>query len=150
MDDTTAPVATDLATERIGRTVGLLFELVGRMRHHFESVAAELELSPPQARALRTLSQPCAMRDIATSLHCDASNVTGIVDRLEERGLAARTSDPQDRRRRTIVLTEDGAALRDALRDRLVRDRPGIAGLDPDELETFHDLLVRCLASFES
>src|ERR671930_559752 len=84
----------------------LLVELgVAHVRNHFQRVIAELDLSPPQAYALRRLEpeRPLPMRDLADGLACDASNVTGIVDRLA----------PQERRllcdvlRR--ILAESGA-----------------------------------------
>ena len=48
------------------------------------------------------------MSSIAEALACDASNVTGIVDRLESRGLIARATGADDRRVKTITLTAHG------------------------------------------
>ncbi len=132
----------------VGETVGVTFELVGRMRAHFERVAAEFDLTPSQARALRVLDEPCAMGDVAARLHCDPSNVTGIVDRLEERGLVERRVDPADRRRKMIAVTEAGRDLHGRLHERLVRDRPGVASLSADELRTFRELARKAAAAF--
>src|SRR5215204_2554704 len=78
-------------------------------------VSSELELSPPQAMALLRLDpdEGMPMRHLAGALHCDTSNVTGIVDRLEDRGLVERRTDPLDRRVKRLVLTEQGAELRE-------------------------------------
>src|SRR5262245_53339511 len=92
----------------------LLFRLFISQRGRVPQVAAEFELSPMQAHVLRLLEpgQPLPMRSLARTLCCDASNVTGIVDRLEERGLVQRMAAPADRRMRMLVVTDDGAAMR--------------------------------------
>lgn len=43
---------------------------------------------------LSLLGRPLPMRALAELLGCDASNVTGIVDRLEARGLVRREAAP--------------------------------------------------------
>ncbi|MDP9233090.1 MAG: MarR family transcriptional regulator, partial [Actinomycetota bacterium] len=63
--------------------VELVFDFVDRMGRHLDSCAAEFSLSPPQALALLRLEAPLPMHDLAERLRCDASNITGIVDRLE-------------------------------------------------------------------
>jgi DNA-binding MarR family transcriptional regulator len=54
-----------------------------------------------------------AMRDLGRVLHCDPSFVTTIADLLEKRGLARREASPADRRSKNLVLTDDGAGLRE-------------------------------------
>ncbi|MDP9224300.1 MAG: MarR family transcriptional regulator, partial [Actinomycetota bacterium] len=85
--------------------IDLVFEFVGRMGAHLDRCAAEFDLSHPQALALLRLEQPRPMRDLAERLRCDASNITGIVDRLETRGLVKRQVDGADRRVKNLVLT---------------------------------------------
>ena len=58
------------------------------------------------------LDQPRAMSEIASYLHCDNSNVTGIVDGLEEKGLVERQPAEHDRRVKLIALTREGRRLR--------------------------------------
>ena len=48
------------------------------------------------------------MRRLAATMHCEASNLTGLVDKLERRGLVERRTDPADRRVRVLALTEEG------------------------------------------
>ncbi len=60
-----------------------------------------------------------AMRALANTLSCDASNVTGLVDRLEERGLVVRRPSAQDRRVKELQLTPAGSRLRSALLRRM-------------------------------
>src|SRR5439155_10442463 len=75
---------------------------------------AELGLTFSQAHALRLLDpeRPLPMSSLAERLFCDASNVTGIADRLEARGLVERRSSAGDRRVKALTLTDNGVALR--------------------------------------
>ena len=95
--------------------------LMGRVmqneKKRFHAAASEFELSLPQVAALRQLEPglPSPMRGLAERLMCDNSNVTGIVDRLEARGLVERRSAAHDRRVKHLVLTEEGERLRAAI-----------------------------------
>lgn len=125
--------------------VGLLFRLTGELRQRFADRSAALDLSFAQARALRELGQPLSMRELAQRLCCDASNVTGIVDRLEERGLVERRVAPGDRRVKHLVLTEAGLSLRRRHGVAFVVDLPLLDELSPDERRLLSDLLRRCV-----
>lgn len=136
------------ADEPLGKVVSrLLFEMTGRMRAHFEEVAASVDLTPMQSRALHHLDEPCPMGDVADRLRCDASNVTGIIDRLQERGLVERREDPSDRRRRLLVITPEGLEVRTAMVQRMIESHPILLGLDEDEQATLRDLLLKALAA---
>src|SRR3954463_7897453 len=95
----------------------LMHELFHASRRRFLAVASEFELSPPQVRALGVLDpeRPVPMSELAEALHCDNSNVTGIVDRLEDRGLVERRSATHDRRGKNAPVTERGGGGREAL-----------------------------------
>jgi DNA-binding MarR family transcriptional regulator len=69
--------------------------------------------------------------------------VTGISDRLEERGLVERHADPDDRRVKMLALTKEGDRVRKALTDRLMAPPPELAALAPEDQETLRDLLRR-------
>src|SRR5437763_6488875 len=86
----------------------LLRTLFGQQRRRFLIAASELDLHPAQAGALLQLDSPLPMHHLATLLGCDNSNVTGLVDRLEARGLVARQPSPDDRRVKHVVLIEAG------------------------------------------
>src|SRR5918994_4546406 len=106
----------------------LLLELsMSRVRARFLNTITELGLSFPQAHALKVLrpGHPIAMRELADGLHCDPSNITGIVDRLGDRGLVERGSAPGDRRGQTLVLSEGGPTPRIPLFRRVSRPPPG-------------------------
>jgi DNA-binding MarR family transcriptional regulator len=122
--------------------VGLLFRLTGDLRQRFSERAADLDLSFPQAMALRQLDEPLPMRELAQRLWCDASNVTGIVDRLESRGLVERRTAPEDRRVKHLVLTEQGRRLRQLHHEALTAHLP-LLGLTADERRSLAELLRR-------
>ena len=106
-------------------------------------LAAELELSPAQFHVLRLLEpdKPIPMRQLADGLCCDASNVTGLVDRLESRGLVRRQSSEADRRVKVIELTPKGVRVRATFMERMAAPPEGLARLSPREQQ----LLVRIL-----
>ena len=127
----------------------LLVELsLSRLRRRFIATVTELDLSPPQAHALKVLrpGHPIAMRELADGLHCDPSNITGIVDRLEGRGLVERRTAPGDRRIKTLLLTGDGERLRARLLDRLSAPPPAIAELSDEDQRRLLELLRRVVA----
>src|SRR3954453_8341875 len=99
----------------------LMHELFHASRRRFLAVASEFELSPPQVRALGVLDpdRPVPMSELADALHCGNSNVTGIVDRLEDRGLVERRSATHDRRVKMLAVTPRGAEVRERLAERL-------------------------------
>jgi DNA-binding MarR family transcriptional regulator len=123
--------------------VGLLFRLTGDLRQRFTDRSAQFDLSFAQAMALRELEEPVPMRELAQRLCCDASNVTGIVDRLEARGLVERRMAPDDRRVKRLVLTPAGHRLRDEPWDGLTVDLPLLDQLSAGERRTLADLLRR-------
>ncbi len=136
----TDPPLTDPSTEEL---VGLFFGVLNRMKQHFSERSAEFDLSFAQAMAVRELEQPLSMGDLAERLGCDASNVTGIVDRLEERALVERQILPGDRRVKRLGLTDAGRALRRAHQERLAEDAPLAASLSPDDRRVLADLFRR-------
>jgi len=135
--------ADDDAEPSLEELVGLLFRLTGDLRQRFADRSAHFDLSFAQAMALRELDEPVPMRELAQRLCCDASNVTGIVDRLEARGLVERRMAPDDRRVKRLVLTPAGQSLRDEHWDGLTVGLPLLVDLSAGERRTLADLLRR-------
>ena len=127
------------------------WSLVGRLfwqvRPRMLGVAGELGLTPPQMFALRALDpeNPVPMRELAVELHCDNSNVTGLVDGLEAQGLVERRSAEHDRRVRMLVVTERGARVRARINEVLETVPPALASLSADDQRTLRDILRRAL-----
>src|SRR5262245_31015180 len=88
----------------------LLVRLLFAQRANLPPLAAELELSPAQCHVLHLIEpdRPLPMGQLAETLACHASNVTGLVDRLESRGLVRRQPSSADRRVKVLVLTPSG------------------------------------------
>ncbi|EFL26407.1 putative MarR-family transcriptional regulator [Streptomyces himastatinicus ATCC 53653] len=126
--------------------VELIGTIVARYHEEYEEAAAKHALTGAQARVLGLLSRgPTPMRRIAQQLKCEPSNVTGIVDRLESRGLAERRLDPADRRVKLAAATETGRETAERLRGSLDFAREPLAGLSADERTVLRDLLQRML-----
>ncbi len=123
-----------------------LLELVGRMRHHFASVALSLDLTPPQMGMLKELGSGTPMGTLASMVGCDASNITWMTDRLEERGLVERVADPRDRRVKRLVLTESGKRLRKQIERRLRAGLP-VEHLTESEQRTLVKLIERLIVA---
>ena len=123
----------------------LLYELVHQMDTHLAGVAASLGLTAPQAEVIIQLADPVPMTEVAHRLRCHASNVTGIIDRLEARDLIERHVDPTDRRVKRLVLTVPGRRLRRELEKKMFGAPQSISALEHDEQTTLRQLLRKAL-----
>jgi len=124
--------------------VELVFTLQRQLETYFETQVAQLGFTLPQAFLLRQLNAGRSMTEIAERLRCDCSNVTGIVDRLEARGLVERRAVPTDRRVKQISVTQAGGRARERL-EALISNVPGVSDLSQGEQATLRDLLWRAL-----
>ena len=140
-----APASEHLRLE--GEVVGLWFEMQARLESHFTDLAAQHKLTAVQAKVLLLLPPDGAMtmRAIAGQLQYDASNLTGVVDRLEEAGAVRRQPHPSDRRAKGVVLTAEGQRLRRAFWDRLTSNTGPLGRLNDRELVSLRRLLGSAL-----
>ncbi|WP_314241440.1 MarR family winged helix-turn-helix transcriptional regulator [Streptomyces kutzneri] len=115
----------------------------------FAAAAAQHGLTSTQARVLAQLDGPVPMRGLATLLVCDASNVTGIVDRLEARELVRREPDPADRRVKNVVATDAGREVIRRVREEMQAMHGALDTLDEAESTTLYALLGRLRPSME-
>ncbi|WP_328405095.1 MarR family transcriptional regulator [Streptomyces sp. NBC_00390] len=109
----------------------------------FAAAAAQHGLTAMQAKVLAQLDGPLPMRGIATLLVCDASNVTGIVDRLEARELVRREADPADRRVKNVVATDAGREIIRRVREEMQETHGALDALGEAESATLYALLQR-------
>jgi len=81
-------------------TGDLLFGTARRLRREYAVALLDADVTPAQARALRTVMEAGALRPsaLAERLQIAARSATEVVDALEERGLVERGPDPDDRR----------------------------------------------------
>ena len=124
------------------RTWQLLMRLFFAQRAHLPALGADFDLSTIQCHVLHLIEpgRPLPMSRLAGTLSCDASNVTGLVDRLESRGLVRRQPSPQDRRVKVLQLTATGKRVRAQLLKEAKGSLP-LARLSSDQQRT----LVRIL-----
>jgi DNA-binding MarR family transcriptional regulator len=127
----------------------LLIQLLLSQRGQLPVLAAALELSPAQCHVLYVIEpgKPLPMKQLAASLSCDASNVTGLVDRLESRGLLRRVADSADRRVKVLDLTPTGVKLRAELVARMSTPPPAVSRLSARDQRELERILSRLLQS---
>jgi len=101
------------------------------------AVLREHGLTPGHLKALSTLDpdEPRSMGAMADLLQCDASQITFLVDRLEERGFVERRTLPSDRRVKTIVLTPAGLRFRAKVLEQVYRPPASLLALPVASLE---------------
>ncbi|MCK2215218.1 MarR family transcriptional regulator [Actinomadura sp. ATCC 31491] len=94
--------------ELVETLIGVFMEIDGL----FSMASRRLGLTPQQAQLLCFAHrlQP-SFGELATLLHCDKTNITGLVDRLQRRGLLTRQPDPDDRRVTRVHLTPEGETV---------------------------------------
>ena len=125
----------------------LLVRLFYAQRANLPPLAAELRLSPAQCHVLHLIEpeRPIPMGQLAETLACDASNVTGLVDRLESRGLVRRRPSAGDRRVKVLVLTPTGSRLRALLIHRMTAPPAALERLSLREQRELVRILRRLL-----
>lgn len=112
--------------------------------------AAGFDLTSVQFAALDAIRAHPMMDQagIAAQIAYDRATIGGVIDRLEQKGLVTRIVSKKDRRAREVSLTSQGQATLDALFPIVSALQPDIiAGLAPDEQETFLRLAQKALTT---
>jgi len=123
-----------------------VWHLVGEsFQKHFRSAASILQqngLTPGHLKVLMLLSpgEAMPMGSLAQGLSCDASTMTWLIDRLEERGLVERKGLPSDRRVKTVVLTPQGLKTSALVKKRLYKPPAELLDLDEETLERIREV----------
>lgn len=139
---TTPPEAQAIAEREL---CGLVNGLAHQIADHVRQRALTLGLTAAQATALREMTGPMTMRELAERMSCEPSNATFVIDKLEKQGLVERRAHPTDRRAKHLVLTTEGSALREQLLELLTQDSP-LAALSPEQQRALQDLLEKTVA----
>ena len=126
----------------------LLMRFFFVQRAHLPEWGAQFGLSPIQCHVLHLIEpdQPTPMNRLAEALSCDASNVTGLVDRLESRGLIERRASTDDRRVKVLNLTAAGSRLRGQLLRRMTADQLPLSRLSMRDQRALIRILERLVA----
>ncbi len=131
----------------------LISRFVSAYLQDFLTAAEGQGLTLTQAKLLLALNEPPAelpMRVLADRMACDPSNLTGVADRMESRGLVRRTVNPADRRVKYLVSTEAGRELSAQIRGAQVRAYKALAELAPEDEQLLQGLLERLVPKLES
>jgi len=122
-----------------------LVKLYFALDQAYERASREVGISPQQAQVICSAGYCSpALGELAESLHCDKTNVTGLVDRVEKLGLVSRVPDSQDRRVTRVTLTDAGRATMFQFHDELNRRLSSLeTGLEmaPEKLSQLADLI---------
>jgi DNA-binding MarR family transcriptional regulator len=128
--------------------------LLGRLgreaRRQFTQVLSAWELHPSHYGILLLLEAigQASQQHLAQTLTIDRANMVTLLDVLEERGFIERQADPLDRRRHVVKLTASGQGVLQQIRQARAKvDAAFFAGLDNEEQETLHRLLVKLFKS---
>lgn len=121
-----------------------LIMLLNRTKVAAMELAEEEGMTRMQLFALYSVyhSGGLAMGKVADVLHCDASNVTGIVDRMVGQGLVVRAECERDRRAKTIELTEKGRHIVEQLSAALPQ-KLGCSKLTHSERDALHAIIQK-------
>jgi DNA-binding MarR family transcriptional regulator len=132
-----------------GQQILPLIDHLARLgRRAADTVEASGCLRPRHMIAVKVLGDrgPMTQHDLGSVLSLDPSNVVGLLNELEERGLITRRRDPADRRRHIVALSPAGegelASSQNVfcgIEDELLK------ALTPEERATLYDLLVRAV-----
>ena len=89
---------------------------------YFKSQLAEFDVTPVQYGILKCLWREDGQMpvQIAACLGLDGSTITGILDRMEIKGLLKRTPDPNDRRALRVIITEQGSKLQEPVEKAII------------------------------
>ncbi|MFE0465008.1 MarR family winged helix-turn-helix transcriptional regulator [Kitasatospora sp. NPDC058965] len=116
----------------------------------FAGAAGRHGLSSSQAKALGVVTEAVPMRALAGRLGCDASNVTGIVDRLEGLGFARREAAATDRRVKIVTITDAGREVLLRIRADMGRAHRALESLDGEQRAALLAMCAQLLPLLEA
>ena len=99
-----------MPSNHVSEAVSALREVILAGEQYRRKAASHLGLSASESQAVSYLLSrgPMGQTALAQALGFNTSSTTALIDRLERRGIAERQPDPNDRRRSTVRLSEDG------------------------------------------
>lgn len=124
--------------------------LSSRLKHDIAHVAEQHGLAPSQMQALLLIEPKTQipMNQLSCMISCDASYITGIVDKLTSLGYIRRQESSLDRRIKTIELTKEGVTFRTKLirsYTDFYKNQSQLQTIDPHVIEAL-DVIVKLTA----
>ncbi|MCV7225770.1 MarR family winged helix-turn-helix transcriptional regulator [Mycolicibacterium komossense] len=130
------PAESDLEVD-IGQLAGALFVSVGLVRRRLRQQQVAGDLSFPETAALARLDRdgPATSAELARQEQISPQSMGATLGALQDRGLIARSADPDDGRRVVLTMTEGGrTALQNRRRARVEQLAQGLVGFTAEEL----------------
>lgn len=126
-----------------------LVRLSHLVQYVFADVSREYGLTTQQTQLIcRLLDAPLGMTELGAALHLEKSSITGMIDRIEKRGLVSRVPHPNDRRAFRVTLTDEGTRIAYAAHDALTASVEELAGgLTPTKRKTVVSVIEALLAA---
>lgn len=124
----------------------LLHDVSKILKRRFEEEAKAYGVTLPQWRVLAQIAvgKDSSQKALAASIDVDPMTMSGILDRLDKRGLITRIPDPSDSRAKLAAITPEGeAVVENARHIGLTLLESGVAGLAKSEREQLRSLLAR-------
>jgi DNA-binding MarR family transcriptional regulator len=144
----------DSLTEDLEAIATLLPRLVGAQHRRMVDELADYGLTFSQFIALTVLEshvQGCRMGPLAEAAQQSAASMTGIVDRLLERGWVERERHPEDRRAVVVRLSEKGSDILVQVKEaRRQQGRALLAALPSEDRRHFRRILTRIVDLMEN
>lgn len=110
----------------------------------FKAELAPHGVTPGQYAVLRCLwdENGITARRLAERLYLDGSTITGLLDRMEQRGLIVKLVDPKDRRALQVILTDTGRELQEPLSQAIINaNKKALLSIDEKQAELLKQLL---------
>ena len=116
-------------------------------------VRSQVDLRMPHYVVLAVLDEsgPCSQKAVAECIGFDKSDVTKLMNELEDRGLVQRVEDPEDLRRHRVLLTAKGKRQLDVSDHELAESmRAFLSALTATEYRQLQQLLLKAIRSHDS
>lgn len=111
---------------------------------YFKRELHHLDVTPIQYASLKCLWEEDGLMpsQLAETLHLDSSTVTGILSRLQDKGLIIRSFNTGDRRKVIVHLTDEGRALEKPVSEIIERLNHELTdGISEADMEVFHKVI---------
>lgn len=141
---------TETASKTVARELPqVFFRLLMSHRAWIKTGATSLGLSAFQAMTMLFMdpARPQPMSDVAATIGCGPSNLTGIIDKLEARGYVKRRPGEGDRRVKEVSLTRAGQAFRNRLLSRIREPAPWMRALSAADQKTLIEIFTKAVAA---
>ena len=143
------------ADESVQRVITAVHRLSRRLNRWYDRQLADLGVSAGEWTVLEQLARspgeaPLTPSQLAEAANVAPSSMTHRLDRMVQRGLIARSTDPDNRVRVRVELTDAGYGLyAQAIREADLVEADLLAGLTPRQVQTLAGLLERVIAGLD-